>query len=236
MYLCILDTKKIPHPKLTFGNDLLKLHSAQRSARSNDSSCTSEHKSCQKIAPCPAWQMVECPQIEAQHEEDQRRYLLPNVFTAIKWLKITSLIPTQNRLLLMGWGGLMASTYMKICAASRAPVSPPDPSCFLLFGPQLQEYHGNIKWSPLGGIPALSPQSSLSLPGGRFRGDQEMLPTCQDWTERAPLDAAAHRWQGTDMMQAQQDMNSSTGRVGQMEEFSSAILFYIPFYLIIRVT
>lgn len=84
-----------------------------------------------------------------------RLYLLPNVFTVFKWLKITSFITTTEQVAADGLGGLMASTSIKICAASRAPVSPPDPSCFLLFGPELQEYHGNIKWSPRGGDPSL---------------------------------------------------------------------------------
>lgn len=50
--------------------------------------------------------IVECPQIEAQHEEDQRLYLLPNVFIVLKWLKIASLITTAEQVAAdgLGWG------------------------------------------------------------------------------------------------------------------------------------
>lgn len=89
------------------------------------------------------------------------------------------------------------------------------PSCFLLFRPELLENHGNIKESAGGDLLNQAPWTSVSLPGGGVCGDRGTLPTCQDWTEVAPLDASARRWQGTEMMQAQQDMNSSTGQDGK---------------------
>lgn len=154
-----------------------------------------------------------------------------------KWLKITSLITTAEQVAADGLGGrggwwLQHTWRFVLLRMLLSPHQTLHAFCCLS-----QSYRNTMATlnGVHGGAGGDPPQSSLSLPGGRFRGDQAMLPTCQDWTKRAPLDAAAHRWRGTDMMQAQQDMNSLTGQVGQMEEFCSAIRFYIPFYLIIRV-
>lgn len=58
---------------------------------------------------------------------------------------------------------MMDSALTKMSAAACSP--PPDSSCFMLFGPELQEYHGNSRcrlwWEQEEGFLLLS---SIKLP------------------------------------------------------------------------
>lgn len=89
-----------------------------------------------------------------------------------------NLIQTHNRFLLGGWRVVDTKTTRP------------------LFGPELQEYHGNstCKGGREGGFQPFSPQS-CSL-DNCLHGDRGMLPACQDCAQAAPLDLRneAHRW------------------------------------------
>lgn len=112
------------------------------------------------VPPGKCWEeqsrIVECPQTEEQHEEDRRRYLLPNVFTVFKRLKIKiTLNMNHNRRTgccrwvggVGGGGGVDGFSIHEDLCCSVCSCLPTRPFMLLLFGPEPQEYHGNIKWS-----------------------------------------------------------------------------------------